>query len=219
MRPALLARSPRVGYVEAWDEQRRLAGLVRAGDCPPVIWLLEHDPVYTYGRHGTRADLFIEDDALAALGAQCLATDRGGQMTWHGPGQVTGYVIMDLRGGTGVRRFVEALVDGMTDAARQAGVTGAMSDHDRMGTYVDGRKLGSVGIRVAEGVSMHGIALNVDPDLAWFTRMSACGAPDVVATSIAAEGGVADRARVEDALSAALAERLDLAPAPGALAG
>ena len=140
-------------------------------------------------------------------------------MTWHGPGQVTGYVIMDLRGGTGVRRFVEALVDGMTDAARQAGVTGAMSDHDRMGTYVDGRKLGSVGIRVAEGVSMHGIALNVDPDLAWFTRMSACGAPDVVATSIAAEGGVADRARVEDVLSAALAERLDLAPAPGALAG
>ncbi len=219
MRPALLARSPRVGYVEAWDEQRRLAGMVRSGDCPPVIWLLEHDPVYTYGRHGTRDDLFIDDDALAALGAQCLATDRGGQMTWHGPGQVTGYVIMDLRGGPGVRRFVEALVDGMTDAAREAGVTGAVADHDRMGTYVDGRKLGSVGIRVAEGVSMHGIALNVDPDLAWFTRMSACGAPDVPATSIAAEGGLADRARVEDALSAALAKRLDLAPAPGALAG
>ena len=145
MRPALLARSPRVGYVEAWDEQRRLAGMVRSGDCPPVIWLLEHDPVYTYGRHGTRDDLFIDDDALAALGAQCLATDRGGQMTWHGPGQVTGYVIMDLRGGPGVRRFVEALVDGMTDAAREAGVTGAVADHDRMGTYVDGRKLGSVG--------------------------------------------------------------------------
>jgi lipoyl(octanoyl) transferase len=219
MRPALLARSPRVGYVEAWDEQRRLAGMVRSGDCPPVIWLLEHDPVYTYGRHGTRDDLFIDDDALAALGAQCLATDRGGQMTWHGPGQVTGYVIMDLRGGPGVRRFVEALVDGMTDAAREAGVTGAVADHDRMGTYVHGRKLGSVGIRVTEGVSMHGIALNVDPDLAWFTRMSACGAPDVPATSIAAEGGMADRARVEDALSGALAKRLDLAPAPGALAG
>jgi len=219
MRPALLARSPRVGYVEAWDEQRRLAGMVRSGDCPPVIWLLEHDPVYTYGRHGTRDDLFIDDDALAALGAQCLATDRGGQMTWHGPGQVTGYVIMDLRGGPGVRRFVEALVDGMTDAAREVGVTGAVADHDRMGTYVDGRKLGSVGIRVAEGVSMHGIALNVDPDLAWFARMSACGAPDVPATSIAAERGLADRARVEDALSAALATRLDLAPAPGALAG
>jgi len=219
MRPALLARSPRVGYVEAWDEQRRLAGMVRSGDCPPVIWLLEHDPVYTYGRHGTRDDLFIDDDALAALGAQCLATDRGGQMTWHGPGQVTGYVIMDLRGGPGVRRFVEALVDGMTDAAREAGVTGAVADHDRMGTYVHGRKLGSVGIRVTEGVSMHGIALNVDPDLAWFTRMSACGAPDVPATSIAAEAGMADRARVEDALSGALAKRLDLAPAPGALAG
>jgi lipoyl(octanoyl) transferase len=217
MRPALLARSPRVGYVEAWDEQRRLADLVRAGDCPPVIWLLEHDPVYTYGRHGTRADLFVDDHALAALGAQCLASDRGGQMTWHGPGQVTGYVIMDLRGGPGVRRFVEALVNGMTDAARDAGVTAAVADHDRMGTYVDGRKLGSVGIRVAQGVSMHGIGLNVNPDLAWFSRMSACGAPDVPATSIAAEGGVAERAAVEDALARALAARLELAPETGAL--
>lgn len=217
MRPALLARSARIGYVEAWDEQRRLADLVRAGDCPTIIWLLEHDPVYTYGRHGTRNDLFIDDHALAALGGTCLASDRGGQMTWHGPGQVTGYVIMDLRGGAGVRRFVEALVDGMTDAARDAGVTGAGADHDRMGTYVDGRKLGSVGIRVAEGVSMHGIGLNVDPDLAWFARMSACGAPDVPATSITTEGGTANRARVEDSLASALATRLGLDLTTGAL--
>lgn len=203
-------------YVEAWDEQRRLAALVRAGDCPPVIWLLEHDPVYTYGRHGTRDDLFIDDGVLATLGGRCLASDRGGQMTWHGPGQITGYVIMDLRGGPGVRRFVEALVDGMTDAARDSGVTAAVPDHDRMGTYVDGRKLGSVGIRVAEGVSMHGIGLNVDPDLAWFARMSGCGAPDVPATSIAAEGGLEDRGRVEEALAAALATRLDLEITAGA---
>ena len=211
MRPALLARTDRIGYIPAWDEQRRLADLVRSGDSPAVVWLLEHDPVYTYGRHGTRADLFVDDAALGALGATCLASDRGGQMTWHGPGQVTGYVVMDLRRGPGVRRFVEALVDAMTDACRACGVAGAASDHERMGTYVDGRKLGSVGIRVAEGVSMHGIGLNVDPDLAWFTRMSACGAPDVPATSIAAEGGTADRAEVEQALATALAARLELA--------
>ena len=101
MRPALLARTERIGYIEAWDEQRRLAGLVRAGDSPAIIWLLEHDPVYTYGRHGTRDDLFITDDDLAMLGATCLASDRGGQMTWHGPGQVTppGTRRAALRGG------------------------------------------------------------------------------------------------------------------------
>ena len=209
-RPALLARTGRIGYIEAWDEQRRLAELVRSGDSPTVIWLLEHDPVYTYGRHGTRDDLWIDDDALAALGATCLASDRGGQMTWHGPGQVTGYVIMDLRRGPGVRRFVEALVDSMTDACHACGVAGAVSDHDRMGTYVDGRKLGSVGIRVAEGVSMHGLGLNIDPDLAWFARMSACGAPDVPATSITAEGGTGDRTAVDAALAEAVARRLDL---------
>lgn len=212
MRPALLARTERIGYIEAWDEQRRLAGLVRSGDSPAIIWLLEHDPVYTYGRHGTRDDLFITDDDLAMLGATCLASDRGGQMTWHGPGQVTGYVIMDLRQGPGVRRFVEALVDAMTDACHACGVPGAESDHERMGTYVQGRKLGSVGIRVAEGVSMHGIGLNVDPDLMWFARMSACGAPDVPATSITAEGGGGSRDQVEQALSSALFTRLGLTP-------
>ena len=218
MRPALLARTERIGYIEAWDEQRRLAGLVRAGDSPAIIWLLEHDPVYTYGRHGTRDDLWIDDDDLAALGATCLASDRGGQMTWHGPGQVTGYVIMDLRQGPGVRRFVEALVDAMTDACHACGVPGAESDHERMGTYVQGRKLGSVGIRVAEGVSMHGIGLNVDPDLAWFSRMSACGAPAVPATSIAAEGGDPRREQVTPGLAAALATRLALQPSGAATA-
>ncbi len=211
MRQALLARTGRIGYIEAWDEQRRLADLVRSGDSPPVAWLLEHDPVYTYGRHGARGDLFVDDDALADLGATCLATDRGGQMTWHGPGQVTGYVIMDLRGGPGVRAFVQALVDAMTDASRECGVPDAASDHDRMGTYVQGRKLGSVGIRVAQGVTMHGIGLNVDPDMDWFARMSACGAPEVPATSIRAEGGTDDRTAVEDSLARALAARLGIA--------
>jgi lipoyl(octanoyl) transferase len=218
MRPALLARTERIGYIEAWDEQRRLAGLVRAGDSPAIIWLLEHDPVYTYGRHGTRDDLWIDDDDLAALGATCLASDRGGQMTWHGPGQVTGYMIMDLRRGPGVRRFVEALVDAMTDACHACGVPGAESDHERMGTYVQGRKLGSAGIRVAEGVSMHGIGLNADPDLMWFARMSACGAPEVPATSIAAEGGDPRREQVTASLAAALATRLALQPSGAATA-
>ncbi|MEO2057740.1 MAG: lipoyl(octanoyl) transferase LipB [Thermoleophilia bacterium] len=209
-RPAQVRRTGRIGYHEAWQEQRVMADRVGDGTSPAVLWLLEHDPVYTYGRHGTRDDLWIDDAALAALGASCVATDRGGQMTWHGPGQVTGYVLMDLRRGPGVRRFVQALVDSMTDACHACGVPGAVSDHDAMGTYVDGRKVGSVGIRVREGVSMHGVGLNADPDPAWFARMSACGAPEVATTSIAAEGGDGARTAVEDALAQALAARLDL---------
>ena len=212
-RPAQVRRTGRIGYHEAWQEQRVMADRVGDGTSPAVLWLLEHDPVYTYGRHGTRDDLWIDDAALAALGASCVATDRGGQMTWHGPGQVTGYVLMDLRRGPGVRRFVQALVDSMTDACHACGVPGAVSDHDAMGTYVEGRKVGSVGIRVREGVSMHGVGLNADPDPAWFARMSACGAPEVATTSIAAEGGDGARAAVEDALAQALAARLDLAMA------
>ena len=209
-RPARLRRTGRIGYHEAWREQQVIAERIGDGTSPTVIWLLQHDPVYTYGRHGTRDDLWIDDQALAALGASCVATDRGGQMTWHGPGQVTGYVLMDLRRGPGVRRFVQALVDSMTDACHACGVPGAVSDHDAMGTYVEGRKVGSVGIRVREGVSMHGVGLNADPDPAWFARMSACGAPEVAATSIAAEGGDGARTAVEDALAQALAARLDL---------
>lgn len=207
MRRALVVRTPRIDYLSAWAAQQRTADRVRAGEIPAVVWLLEHDPVYTYGRHGTRADLFVDDDSLAALGATCVPTDRGGQMTWHGPGQLTGYVITDLRPGRGVRRFVEGLVGAIADATQIAGV---VADNDSMGAYREGRKLGSVGIRVIDGVTMHGVGLNRDPDLVWFQRMTACGAPGVATTSIDHEGGDPTRSRVEDSLAAALADRLGL---------
>ena len=204
---ALLLTSGRIAYDEAWDRQRELAERRAAGTIPDVVWLLEHPPVYTYGRHGSRADLFLDDETLGRLGATCVHSDRGGQMTWHGPGQTTGYVIADVRAHGGVRRFVSALVGAMADAS---GLPDATPGGDAMGLYVHGRKLGSVGIRVNGGISTHGLALNRDPDLMWFARMSACGAPEVAATSIAAEGGDPNRDRVEAALAEALAERLGL---------
>lgn len=206
---ALLLTSARIDYEDAWERQRELAERRAAGAIPDVVWLLEHPPVYTYGRHGSRADLFLDDDMLARLGATCVHSDRGGQMTWHGPGQTTGYVIADVRAHGGVRRFVAALVGAMADAS---GVPDAAAGDDAMGLYVHGRKLGSVGIRVNGGISTHGLALNRDPDLTWFARMSACGAPDVPATSIAAEGGDPDRDRIETSLAEALADRLGLTP-------
>lgn len=206
-RSGLLVRTSRIGYAEAWAHQRALAAARGAGVIPDVVWILEHDPVYTYGRHGARADLFLSDEQLAVMGAEVHHVDRGGQMTWHGPGQTTGYVIADLRPGRRVHGFVDALVGAMRDAA---GVAGAEPDGRAMGLYVGGRKLGSVGIRVRGGITTHGVALNRDPDPEWFRLMTACGAPDTPATSIAAEGGDADRGRVDAALAAALAERLGL---------
>jgi len=216
---AMLVQTPRIAFPEAWELQRRLAVLRGEDRIPDVVWLLEHPPVYTYGRHGRREDLYLDDDTLAALGATVHQIDRGGQMTWHGPGQTTGYVIADVRRHGGVRRFVCALVSAIADAS---GIPGAAAA-EPTGAYVEGRKIGSVGIRVSGGVTTHGLALNRDPDLAWFARMSACGAPDVPATSIAAEGGEPARVPVEATLAAALAERLALrlepVPLEDALAG
>lgn len=213
-RAGLLVHTARMGYAEAWAVQRRLAGARRDGVIPDVVWLLEHPPVFTYGRHGTREDLFADDATLARLGATVHGVDRGGQMTWHGPGQTTGYVIADLRPGRRIRPFVDALVGAMSDAVADAGVDGAAPGADATGLYREGRKLGSVGIRAEGWVTTHGVGLNRDPDLRWGTMMTACGAPDIPTTSIAAEGGDPDRAWVEAALAGGLAERLDLALNP-----
>lgn len=216
-RPGALVVTDRIDYLAAWDIQRGLAAARREDRIPDVVWILEHPPTYTYGRHGARTDLFVDDATLGALGATCVGSDRGGQMTWHGPGQSVGYAIVDLRPGGAVRRFVEALVGAMADVAHQMGVPDAAPDPGAMGLYVGGRKLGSVGIRVSGGITSHGLALNRDPDPTWFARMTACGAPDVVTTSIAVEGGRADRAVVDRALGDALGERLGLRLAAAAL--
>ena len=155
---AFLLTSDRIAYLAAWRHQRAIAARRGAGEIPDVVWLLEHPPVYTFGRHGQREDLFVDDDTLARLGATCVHTDRGGQMTWHGPGQTTGYVIADVRAHGGVRRFVQALVAAMADAS---GVADAAPGPDAMGLYVHGRKLGSVGIRVNGGIATHGLANSV----------------------------------------------------------
>jgi len=214
-RRGVIVRTPRMAYRAAWEVQDLLAAARAAGDVPDVVWLLEHPPTFTAGRHGRREDLFLSDGALAGAGAEFVEVDRGGQMTWHGPGQSVGYAICDLRPGRRVRAFVDGLVGAMADAAA---VAGAAPGPDATGLYVAGRKLGSVGIRVRGGVTTHGLALNRDPDLDWFAIMTACGAPGVAATSIAAEGGDPDRRRVDDALADALGERLGLDLEPADLA-
>lgn len=212
MRNARVVRTRRIGLVEAWAIQREIAQSRRERDAETVIWMLEHDPIYTTGRHGARSDLWLDDSELEERGARFVRLDRGGQMTWHGPGQTTAYVIGNLRELTrgSVRRFVDALVAATADAAVAMGVPNARADLDSHGVYVDGRKIGSVGIRISSGVSLHGLALNREPDLSWLAPMTACGAPGVPATSLLADGARADRALTEAALVDALSQRLDL---------
>ena len=209
--PGLLVRTARIDYADAWRLQRELAAARFDGAIPDVLWLVEHPPVYTIGRHGTRADLFLSDEQVATMGASVHHVDRGGQMTWHGPGQTTAYAILNLRPSRRIREVVDHLLGAMADTCAQAGVRDAHADHQTVGVYRGGRKLGSVGIRVQRGITTHGIGLNRDPDLEWFAMMTACGAPGVPASSIAAEGGDPARPEVEGALAAALAERLRIA--------
>jgi len=204
-----VVRTDRIHFMDAWETQRRLADARRDELIPDVIWLLEHDPVFTTGRHGMRADLFLDDATLEGHGASFVTTDRGGLMTWHGPGQSVAYVIHDLRGTRRVRPFVMALAEAMAEAS---GIPGTAAGDDAMGAYVDGRKIGSVGIRVSRGITMHGLALNREIDLEWFSLMTACGAPDVPATSIAAENGNPERSVIENRLVASIARRLERTP-------
>ncbi len=207
--PLWVVRTDRIDFRRAWKHQRQLVDARRADEIRDVLWLLEHDPVFTTGRHGTREDLFLDDTVLEAQGASFVTTDRGGLMTWHGPGQSVAYVIHDLRRTRRVRPFVMALAEAMAEAS---GIDGTAAGDDAMGAYVGGRKIGRVGIRVSQGITMHGLALNREPDLEWFSLMTACGAPDVPATSIANEGGNPSRETVEARLVAEICSRLDRTP-------
>lgn len=172
-----------VPYAEAWERQRARRDAVLAGEAPPVLALLEHRPVITTGRRpapGTPAPA-----ALAALGVDFHATDRGGLATWHGPGQLVGYAIVELASvGVGVRAFVAALEDGIISWLAGRGVAAGRAP-GRPGIWVGGDKICAVGLNVHRGVTTHGFALNLDPDLSSFGLIVPCGIADGGVTSLA----------------------------------
>lgn len=146
---------------------------------------LEHEPVVTLGRRGGTVD----EAELDRLGTPVVATDRGGLATWHGPGQLVVYPIVDLRrAGLDVTGFVRGLGLAMAAVSREHGVA-ADYDPERPGIYVEGRKLGSLGLHVRRGVTTHGLALNVDCDLAGFRAIVPCGFAGLGVTTLAAEAG------------------------------
>jgi len=176
-------------YQEAWDVQRVLHARRAAGEIPDTCLLLEHQPVYTAGRRTSPADRPVGDP-----GAPVIEVDRGGKITWHGPGQLVGYPILALDEPIDVIGYVRSVEEALIRACADFGLATTRVD-GRSGVWVSGgvsqpdRKVAAIGIRVARGVTMHGFALNCDNDLSWFSRIVPCGIPDAAVTSLSAELG------------------------------
>ncbi len=176
-----------VPYQEAMEIQRRIHAEVIAGQRSHTLLLLEHPPVYTLGRRGGREHLHLSPEEVRRRGAEVVETDRGGLITFHGPGQLVAYPIIQLGPRRSLNWYIQCLLDATAATANALGVEDAVVDHDRPGVWVGPRKLASVGVRLTLGATLHGVALNLDVDPAWFRDLSPCGL-DVTATSLVAEG-------------------------------
>ncbi|HKR72425.1 MAG TPA: lipoyl(octanoyl) transferase LipB [Streptosporangiaceae bacterium] len=174
-------------YLRAWDLQRELHARRVAGEIPDACLLLEHPPVYTAGKRTSPADRPVGDP-----GAPVIDVDRGGKITWHGPGQLVGYPIVALDEPVDVIGYVRAVEEALIRTCADAGLAAERVD-GRSGVWVrtggSDRKVAAIGIRVARGVTMHGFALNCDNDMSWFEKIVPCGISDASVTSLSAELG------------------------------
>ena len=189
----------RVEYRPTWALQKELAAARAAGTIGDRLLLLEHPAVLTLGRHADESHVLASTEALAARGIDLIRVERGGEVTYHGPGQLVAYPILALsRRGLLLRPLVRALEEAMVETCAAFGVAAGRRDgHPGCWMDPDGvvpRKVGALGIRVERGVTYHGIALNIAPDLRDFQLIDACGMPGVVSTSIAHEAGRPDEA-------------------------
>jgi lipoyl(octanoyl) transferase len=185
-------------YLDAWDRQRQVHEQRVRAEIPDTCLLLEHKAVYTAGKRTEPQDRPVGDP-----GAPVIETDRGGKITWHGPGQLVGYPIIALDEPIDVVGYVRLVEEAMIRACAEFGVV-AGRVAGRSGVWLPGdgshpdRKVGALGIRVARGVTMHGFALNCDCELSWYDRIVPCGISDASVTSLTAEAG--RRVTVADAL-------------------
>ena len=218
MRPALLYDLGMVPYREAWDLQRKLAGEVARGERADTVLLLEHPPVITLGRRSEDSELHLPPGADVEI----VETDRGGKSTYHGPGQLVCYPILDLtRHGQDVRKYCRDLEEALIRALGAVGVEATRID-GLTGIWVERppRKIASIGVHISKWVTTHGYALNVDLDPAPFTEwITACGLEDTAFTTISRElGRPVTVGEVRPAAAAAIAEVFGLSFAEQALA-
>jgi lipoyl(octanoyl) transferase len=196
-----------VDYEPTWRAMQRFTG-ERGVATPDEIWFLEHPPVFTLGLNASRAHVLAPGDIPV------VQIDRGGQVTYHGPGQLVVYPLVDLkRAGLGVRDFVTALERGVIELAARFGIAAECRRH-APGVYVAGRKLASVGVRVRRGGAYHGLALNVALDLEPFQRINPCGYQGLQMTQLADLGGPRSVAACAAALEPLLLRALGFVSAP-----
>jgi lipoyl(octanoyl) transferase len=205
-------RAGTVPYEDAWAWQRQVHAERVAGTGPDTLLLLEHPPVYTAGKRTLRHERPFD-------GTPVIDVDRGGKITWHGPGQLVGYPIVALPDPVDVVAHVRRLEEALMAVCAGVGVATSQVE-GRSGVWVRAdergpdRKVAAIGVRVARGVTMHGFALNCDPDMAAFSNMVPCGIPDAGATSLTTElGRDVPVAEVIDAVEQALREVLTTVPA------
>lgn len=186
--PAYLLDLAQTDYREAHDLQCAAAAARHSGQLDrELIILLEHPPVFTLGRRGGCGNLRVSENFLKARGISVEQVERGGDITYHGPGQLVAYLIMNLnRASLSVTEFVTSLEQTMIKTAAHWQVV-ARGDAANRGAWVDQRKLGSVGITVRRGITLHGLALNVNTDLEPFTWINPCGLTDCRMTTLARE--------------------------------
>ena len=180
-----LSRHGLVDYQKAWDVQRTIHAEVASGSRPNTLLLLEHPSVYTAGRR-------TDDAERPTDGTPVIDVDRGGRITWHGPGQLVGYPIVKLQKPTELVGFVREIEAALILVCADLGITAVRVD-GRSGVWIQDqrgdRKIAAIGIRVARGVTMHGFALNVNPDLTAFSQIVPCGIADADVTSLEIELG------------------------------
>ncbi len=206
MRDLIVTRLGRIPYRQGLTWQFRTADSVRAGSSADVLGLLEHDPVYTMGARGGRGSLLADEAELAKSGIDVVDVDRGGDITYHGPGQLVAYPILRLADlGIGPSDYVHRLEDVIVGVLAEFGIVGAADPH-RPGVWTDGGKIAAVGVRCQRGVTRHGIAINVELDLKPFSSIVPCGLSGIAVTSLSqVRGRTIPMAAVESSFEAQFA--------------
>lgn len=162
-------------YTDAWSLQRELAGRIAAGEAAETLLLLEHPHTYTIGRRGGRDHLLATPDELVSCGATVIETDRGGDITYHGPGQLVGYPLLNIRRmGGDVHRYLRTLEETLIAVLAGYGLQGER-ESEYTGVWCRGAKVAAIGVKISRGITMHGFALNVNTDLSYFGLIVPCG--------------------------------------------
>jgi lipoyl(octanoyl) transferase len=175
MKPLIVSNIFRTLYADAWELQGKLLELRKAGTLSDILLLTEHEHVYTHGKGSDENHLLASSEELRASGTDVFHIDRGGDITYHGPGQIVGYPILDLNNYfLDIHRYLRSLEEVIIQALNEFEIK-AGRENEMTGVWVDGEKIAALGVKVSRWITMHGFALNVNTDLSRFDRIIPCG--------------------------------------------